>query len=112
MIRPLQEQRESFTCQCDACLLAPGSFPDEDGGFGPDPSAHGDASSKHGEQVDLLHHETGTVLDGAFWDWLVCLRGDGHVGFTPEGRIADVVSHEGKSAQTKPNEARKKRSRW
>lgn len=76
-----------FTFRQGACLLAPGPLPDEDGGFGPDPSAHGDASPKHGEQVNLLHHEAGPVLDGAFWDWLVGLRGDGHVGFTPAGCI-------------------------
>lgn len=67
----------------DVCLLAPGPFPDEDGGLGPDPSAHGDSRPKHGEQVDLLHHQAGPVLDGALWDRLVGLGGDRHVGLAP-----------------------------
>lgn len=66
-------------------LLAPGAFPDEDGRFRPHPRAHGDARPEHGEQVDFLHHQTGPVLNGAFRDWLVGLRGDGDVGFTPVG---------------------------
>lgn len=65
------------------CLLAPGPFPDEDGGLGPDPSTHCDPRTKHGKQVDFLHHEAGPVLNGAFWDWLVGLRGNCHVGFAP-----------------------------
>ena len=36
-------------------LLAPGAFPDEDGGLGPYPGTHGNTSPKHGEQIDLLH---------------------------------------------------------
>lgn len=87
-----QKHKRLFTPQRDACLLAPGPLPDEDGGLGPDPGAHGDACTKHGEQVDLLHHETGPVLDVAFWDWLVGLRGDGHVGFAPVGKNGENVS--------------------
>lgn len=68
---------------CLICLLVPGAFPDEDGGFGPHPGAHGYSCPKHGEQINLFHHQAGTVLDGAFWDGLVDLIGDGHVGFTP-----------------------------
>lgn len=70
-----------------ACLLAPGPFPDEDSGLGPDPGAHGDARAEHGEQVDLLHHEAGTVLNGAFRDRLVGLRGNRHVGFAPVEKL-------------------------
>lgn len=65
------------------CLLAPGPFPDEDGGLGPDPSTHCDSRTKHGKQVDFLHHEAGPVLNGAFWDRLVGLRGNCHVSFAP-----------------------------
>ena len=61
---------------------APGAFPDEDGGLGPHPGAHGDARAEHGEQVDLLHHQAGPVLDDALWDRLVGLRGDRDVGLT------------------------------
>lgn len=56
-----------------ACLPAPGAFPDEDGGFGPDPGAHSDSGAKHGEQVNFFHQEAGTVFDGAFRDGLVGL---------------------------------------
>lgn len=66
-------------------LLAPGPFPDQDGGFGPDPGAHRDPGPEHGKQVDLLHHEAGPVLDDALRDGLVGLRGDGHVRLAPEG---------------------------
>lgn len=76
----------------DVCLLAPGPFPDEDGGLGPDPGAHGDSSPEHGEQVDFLHHQAGPVLNGAFWDGLVGLRGDRHVGFTPVEYITEAIS--------------------
>lgn len=67
-------------------LLAPGPFPDQDGGFGPDPGAHCDSSSKHGKQVNFLHHEAGPVLDYALWDWLVGLRGDRHISFAPDDK--------------------------
>lgn len=69
------------------CLLEPGPFPDEDGGLGPDPGTHSDSRPKHGEQVDFLHHQAGPVLNGAFWDGLVGLRGDCHIGFTPVEHI-------------------------
>lgn len=81
-----------FTPQHHVCLLAPGPFPDEDGGLGPDPGAHGDARAKHGEQVDLLHHEAGTVLNGAFWDRLVGLRGNRHVGFAPVEKYEEMIN--------------------
>lgn len=87
-----QEPKNLFTPQHDVCLLAPGPFPDEDGGLGPDPGAHGDARAEHGEQVDLLHHEAGTVLDGAFWDRLVGLRGNRHVGFAPVETYEEMIS--------------------
>lgn len=71
-------------------LLAPGSFPDQDGGFGPDPSAHRDSGPKHGKQVDFLHHEAGPILDYALGDWLVGLRGDRHVSFAPDDQHLKV----------------------
>jgi len=71
---------------------APGAPPDEDGGLGPHPGAHGDAGPEHGEQVDLLHHQAGPVLDDALWDRLVGLRGDRHVGLAAgETRLNVIV---------------------
>lgn len=84
--------KRHISCSLVACLLAPGAFPDEDGGFGPHPGAHSDSRPKHGEQVDFLHHEARPVLDGAFRDRLVGLRGDRHVGFAPVGNIAEMIS--------------------
>lgn len=74
------------------CSLAPGAFPDEDGGFGPDPGTHGDTRPKHGKQVNFLHHQTGAVLNGAFWDGLVGLRGDCHIGLTPVENTTEMIS--------------------
>lgn len=68
---------------------APGALPDEQGGLGPDPGAHGDAGAEHGEEVDLLHQQAGPVLDLTVGDGLVGLRGDGHVGLTPAGTHGD-----------------------
>lgn len=93
-IKKQQEQPwPPYNCyiSCDVCLLAPGSFPDEDGGFGPDPGTHSDSRTKHGEQVDFLYHEAGPVLNGAFWDWLVGLRGDCHVCFAPVEDTIEMI---------------------
>lgn len=79
---PFQSQAH-HSISLDACLLAPGPFPDEDGGLGPDPGTHSNPRPKHGKQVDFLYHETGSVLDGAFRDGLVGLRGNRHVSFAP-----------------------------
>lgn len=79
--------KENCYISLDVCLLAPGPFPDEDGGLGPDPGAHSDSRTKHGKQVDFLYHEAGPVLNGAFWDWLVGLRRNRHVGFAPVGNM-------------------------
>lgn len=80
------------SCLYDLCLLAPGTFPNEDRGFGPDPCAHSNSRPKHGEQVDFLHHEAGPVLNGAFWDWLIGLRGNCHVSFTSVESITEIMS--------------------
>lgn len=95
IVKPLQKMTKAhITVVVD--LLAPGPFPDQDSGFGPHPGAHRDSGSKHGKQVDFLHHEAGTVLDYALWDWLVGLRGDRHISFTPDDKhlkVGNILLH-------------------
>ena len=62
---------------------APGALPDEQRGLGPDPGAHGNAGSKHGKQVDLLHQEAGAILDFTVRNGLLGGQPDGHVGLAP-----------------------------
>lgn len=84
--------QKTVSCPLDVRLLAPGPLPNEDGGLGPNPGAHSNTRPKHGEKVDFLHHQTGPVLNGAFRDWLVGLRGDCHVGFTPVEHTTEMIS--------------------
>lgn len=62
---------------------APSAPPDEQRGLGPDPGAHGDAGSKHSEQVDLLHQEAGAILDLTVRNGLLGGQPDGHIGLAP-----------------------------
>lgn len=63
-------------------LPEPGAFPDKDGGLRPDPCAHCNACTEHGEEVDLLHQQTRPVLDGTLWDRLVGLVSYGDIRLT------------------------------
>ena len=65
---------------------APGASPDEQRGLGPDPGAHGDAGSKHGKQIDLLHQEARPVLDLTVRDGLLGGQPDGDIGLAPTVR--------------------------
>lgn len=71
---------------------APGAPPDEQCGFGPDPGAHGDASAKHGKQIDLLHQEAGAILDLTVRDGLLGRQPNGHIGLAPVVRDGSQVS--------------------
>lgn len=64
-------------------LPAPGSLPDDNGCFGPNPCTHYYASAKHGKEVNLFYQETGPVLYFTLWNGLISLSCNSHIGFAP-----------------------------
>lgn len=63
-------------------LPTPGALPNENSGFGPHPCAHGNAGTKHREQIDLLHQQTGPVFNDALWDRFLGLMSYSDISFT------------------------------
>lgn len=75
----------------DGVLLEPCAFPNENCGLGPHPGAHGYARAKHGEKINLLHKQAGSVLDDALRNFfLVAFMGYCHIGFTSIGKAVQM----------------------